>query len=345
MPPSNLKTEYALSPLIANVYAPSEASSELDGEAAPLGVLREHAKQVAGPDARLVAARAGADLDDDVLVVVGVALDHRQADLLLEALDLRARGAEHLAHLGVLALLEHLARARLVVLRAPPFLGELRRGLELTVRPPGRGRAVAIPEDVGVGHRARGVGEAHLDLLDEPLDHAVEGSAGIPAAPRRRRRGQPPNSGRRACAAELGRAWPGRGRLPGARHRREPVAAARVNCVVRVPDRRELRRRAFAVSRRGAELSDAAASRSSPAWPCAPAAVSSRRPAAPPAAGSVARRALGGLRRLVVAADRAAPCARPSRSRRRPPPPRTPRPRRACRRTPPRPTLCAFVNE
>ena len=150
---------------------------QLDGEAAPLGVLREHAKQVAGPDARLVAARAGADLDDDVLVVVGVALDHRQADLLLEALDLRARGAEHLAHLGILALVEHLARARLVVLRAPPFLGELRRRLELPVRPTGRGRTVAIPEDVGVGHGARGVGEAHFDLLDEPLDHGFEGSA------------------------------------------------------------------------------------------------------------------------------------------------------------------------
>ena len=109
---------------------------------------------------------------------LGSRCDHRQADLLLEALDLRARGAEHLADLGVLALVEHLARAGLVVVRAPPCLGELRRRLELAVAPTGRGRTVAIPEDLGVGHRALRVGEARLDLLDESLDHKLEGSAG-----------------------------------------------------------------------------------------------------------------------------------------------------------------------
>src|SRR3712207_8615012 len=41
-------------------------------EAAGLGVLGEHAVEVAGPQARLLAARAALDLDDDVLVVVGV---------------------------------------------------------------------------------------------------------------------------------------------------------------------------------------------------------------------------------------------------------------------------------
>ena len=70
------------------------------------------------------------------------------------------------------------ARARLVVHRAPPFLGQLRRGLELAIGPTSRSRPVAILEDGGVGHGARGVGEAHFDLVDEPLDHGIEGSAG-----------------------------------------------------------------------------------------------------------------------------------------------------------------------
>ena len=91
----------------------------------------------------------------------------------------RARGAEHLAHLGVLALLEHLARAGLVVDRAAPLLGELGRHLELAEVAPGHGRAVAIPEDLGVGHLALGVGEARLDLLHEPLDHGSDEHARV----------------------------------------------------------------------------------------------------------------------------------------------------------------------
>src|SRR5436189_1138717 len=68
----------------------------LDLEPAPLGVAAEHAVEVAGPDRRLVAAGAGTDLHDDVLVVVWVALEHGQADLLLELLHAPAGGLEHL---------------------------------------------------------------------------------------------------------------------------------------------------------------------------------------------------------------------------------------------------------
>ena len=49
-----------------------------------LGVAGEHAVEISREQAGLVAAGAGAQLDDHVLVVVGVAVDHRHADLLFE---------------------------------------------------------------------------------------------------------------------------------------------------------------------------------------------------------------------------------------------------------------------
>ena len=67
------------------------ALEDLGLEAAALGVAGEQPEQVAGPEVGLRAAGGALDLDDDVLVVVRVALDHREADLLLEALDVRAR--------------------------------------------------------------------------------------------------------------------------------------------------------------------------------------------------------------------------------------------------------------
>ena len=55
------------------------------GRVAPLGgVAGQHLVEVAGEQRRFVATGAGPDLDDHVLVVVGVRLDHRQADLFFE---------------------------------------------------------------------------------------------------------------------------------------------------------------------------------------------------------------------------------------------------------------------
>jgi len=45
---------------------------DLDLPAAPFGIARIHAEQVAGEQCRFVAAGAGADLEEDVAVVVGV---------------------------------------------------------------------------------------------------------------------------------------------------------------------------------------------------------------------------------------------------------------------------------
>jgi hypothetical protein len=53
-------------------------------EAAPLGVAGEHPVQVGREEAGLLAAGSGPDLDDHILLVVGVGLDHREADLLFE---------------------------------------------------------------------------------------------------------------------------------------------------------------------------------------------------------------------------------------------------------------------
>src|SRR5690606_35489048 len=60
----------------------------LDLEPVGLGVALVHAQQIPGPDGRLVSPGGGADLDDHVLVVVGVLGDHRPPDLSFEALHL-----------------------------------------------------------------------------------------------------------------------------------------------------------------------------------------------------------------------------------------------------------------
>src|SRR6478672_10291126 len=58
----------------------------LGGETQPLGVAREHPVDVPGPQPGLLPAGAALDFDDHALLVVGIALDHREADLLLELL-------------------------------------------------------------------------------------------------------------------------------------------------------------------------------------------------------------------------------------------------------------------
>ena len=85
--------------------------------------------EVAGEHRRLVAACPGADLDDHVLVVVGVALDHRQADLLLELGEPGGRVGDDRPQLGVLAVLgEQLLRALEVIAQRPVLAREWRAG-------------------------------------------------------------------------------------------------------------------------------------------------------------------------------------------------------------------------
>ena len=94
--------------------------------AEPLGVAREHVVDVAREERGLVAAGAGPQLDDDVALVVRVALDERQAQLLLDRrerlLAARELGLEVGAHLGVRLALEHPARVRDALAGGAPAL-------------------------------------------------------------------------------------------------------------------------------------------------------------------------------------------------------------------------------
>ena len=169
-------------------------------EAAPLGVAGEHAIEVAGPQTGLVAARAAADLDDHVLLVGRVALDHREPDLLLELGAARPRRLEHLAQLGILAVLgQQLLRARGVVLGAAPLLGQPRGRRELVVQPPRLGVAQPVADHRGVRELRLGLGVARLDLLHERLassasEHRRGGRPG----------GRPPRCMIRAAATRAG---------------------------------------------------------------------------------------------------------------------------------------------
>ncbi len=96
-------------------------------EAEPLGVAREHPVEVAGPQPGLLAAGAALDFDDHALLVVGVALDHRQADLLLELLDPLARASASSSRISASSpiSLEQLFGAGRIVLRQAPCAGQL----------------------------------------------------------------------------------------------------------------------------------------------------------------------------------------------------------------------------
>ena len=170
-------------------------------EAPPLGVAREHPVDVARPQAGLVAAGAGADLDDHVLLVVGVALDHREPDLLAEHLHALPRGLHLLPQLRIVAALgEHLLGAVGVGLGMPPCLGELGRRGELVEEAPRLGVALPVPDHLGIRHLRLRILETGLDLLDERFDHG-------PQDPRRRPP-CPPCPRRTRCAGPRRRALP-----------------------------------------------------------------------------------------------------------------------------------------
>ncbi len=114
--------------------------------------------------ARLVSARALADLDDHVLLVVRVALDERELQLVLELLEPPLELGNEPAELRVLA------RGLEVVARRAPLLRELVRALELLQAPACLRGLVVVGEDRRVAHPLLRVGVGALELLDEAVD-------------------------------------------------------------------------------------------------------------------------------------------------------------------------------
>lgn len=90
--------------------------------AARLAKALVHLVQVAGEDGRLVATGGGADLDDGVLVVVGVARDEHVLDVFLELGKLGlVFGDVHLEHLlliGIGGIVQHFLGSLDVIERA-----------------------------------------------------------------------------------------------------------------------------------------------------------------------------------------------------------------------------------
>ena len=171
VPPSNLKTRVgALALDRERVLAVALRRAPPSGSPA-LGVAGEHAVEVAGEQAGLVAARAGADLDDHVLLVVGVALDHREADLLVQRLDPLARAVAISRSSGSLPSSSSSSRAPASSSTARRHSAASFAALEARVRAPDLGVALAVPDHLGVRHLALQLREARLDLLDELLDH------------------------------------------------------------------------------------------------------------------------------------------------------------------------------
>ena len=125
-------------------------------EAQPLGVAHDHPLQLGGEQGGLVAAGARPYLDDGVLLVPGILLQHGQAELLLEPLELLPGGVllldQELLHLRIEpALVQHGLRllergAGLQVVRSQPV-----RFLQVGVGLGDLGVAGLVAQDVRIG--------------------------------------------------------------------------------------------------------------------------------------------------------------------------------------------------
>ncbi len=140
---------------------------DLDLPAPALGIARVHAEQVAGEERRLVAAGAGAHLEEQVALVVRVLGQQLLLQLRLELLHRRARALQLL--LGV-------ALHRRVGRQVPGLLRVALRLAEALVQVDQAGQLGVLarqpPELVHVARRLLG-GEQAIELF-QPPDQAVE---------------------------------------------------------------------------------------------------------------------------------------------------------------------------
>src|SRR5665647_611070 len=169
-PALDLERDFLVAAVVVLVGA-----QDVDLEALRLRVARVHARQVAGEQRRLVAAGAGADLDDHVLGVVGVAREHAYADLFAELLEPAAALAELLlrevAHLGVGGVVAEedfgVGHGLLGFAEAARQFVDL---LQLGVLAGDVGVAPAVAEHLGVGELRVELLVGALDLVDEVVD-------------------------------------------------------------------------------------------------------------------------------------------------------------------------------
>src|SRR5207249_4730677 len=117
-------------------------------------------------------------LDNHVLLVVGVLLDHRKPKALAHLLDLAPSAGDHLLKLSALvrielsvAALQQLLRTHEVALRPPVLLRQPVRLLELTVVPRESPVAIAVGDRLRVRELLGESAVPLLDLVDQPLDH------------------------------------------------------------------------------------------------------------------------------------------------------------------------------
>src|SRR5919106_2782656 len=133
-------------------------------ETAPLGIARQHAEEVSGPDRALVSAGPLADLDDDVPRVLRIALDEGRLQLLLKALEPFGELRHEIAELRIRARRLQVVTDSAPILREPVWALEL---LQAASRLCGR---LAIGEDGGITHALLRVGVRALELVDQVLD-------------------------------------------------------------------------------------------------------------------------------------------------------------------------------
>src|SRR5215207_2661289 len=114
-------------PVAADLGRARRQGTVLEAEA--VGVAGVHVVELACEEGGLVAARPGSDLDDDVLVVVRVAVDEFGPDVLGENFDplpcLPRFGREELALLRILGLGDQFPRLPLGLHRSEQFPGQL----------------------------------------------------------------------------------------------------------------------------------------------------------------------------------------------------------------------------
>ncbi len=158
-------------------------AQHLDGEPLRLGIARVHAKQIPGEECRLIAARAGAHLEEEAFVIARVPGEQERAQLRLRGGELRLQPADFLgaerAHAGI-GVLEHVARSREVALELVVVAQALRERLEASVLDRKVAELGRATRDVTGGEQPADFLEAIGELL-EPLANGFLHRLGVRA--------------------------------------------------------------------------------------------------------------------------------------------------------------------